>query len=254
MSSTVGGGAVLGDHQQVLLALRGGDAGQRAHLGVAHRAAGEGLAHPAQAPEGPGDAHLLAGGGRGDAALPVQPAGAGQAPLVGPAAGRVELADEVDEAGLAGGEVGGQLGDAVAEGFVGEPVHGGFLAAREDAPSVLVFRTVLKVSDTRTRVFSGKGSPGIRSGSSQSPVAGAAVHGAAAARGRAGIPHGVLPHAANRSAATPGLVPGLVPGATAAFLTSAPPADKRRSHAGAARERRPAVIEPAPGSSGRGHR
>ena len=136
----VAGGARLADREQSLLGLRRGHPGERAHLGVGQLAAGERLGEPRQRAERAGHADALAGGAEIHPDAPGQPVGAGAEAVV-PAAARVELADEVEQVGAGGVEVGRQLGDLVAQ-----PVelrsgprgnHDGQLDLQTRPPSVL---------------------------------------------------------------------------------------------------------------------
>jgi hypothetical protein len=71
------------------------------------------------------DPHPLAGGAGVETHAPAEPCGAGREAVV-PAAARVELTDEGEQAGGRGIEVRGQVGDLVAEAIqVGEPMWRG---------------------------------------------------------------------------------------------------------------------------------
>jgi hypothetical protein len=100
--------------EQARFGLRGRDAGQSAHLGVGQLSARGRRGQGRQRPEGAGDSDMLAGGARGKSDSPGEPFGAGTEPGV-PAAARVELANEREEAGHRRLEAGGELGDLVAQ-------------------------------------------------------------------------------------------------------------------------------------------
>jgi hypothetical protein len=107
-------GARSPDRQQPRLGRRRGHAGQGAHLGVGELSAGQRLGQARQRAERTRDTHPLAGGPEVEAHAPAEPGGArGEAGV--PAAARVELADEGEQAGGGGVEVRGQLGDLVTE-------------------------------------------------------------------------------------------------------------------------------------------
>jgi hypothetical protein len=108
------GGADLADGEETLFGLGSGDAGQRADLRVRQLAAGERLGEAGQRGERARHTDALASGAELDADAPRQPVGAGAEAGV-PAGARVELADEVEQAGGGGVEVSGELGDLVAE-------------------------------------------------------------------------------------------------------------------------------------------
>jgi hypothetical protein len=116
----VGGGAGEGEVEQLLLVVRGGDAGQGADLGVGDAAVAHGLGEARQVAEGAGDADMLAGWAEGEAGAPAEPVGAGaETPMevAVPALALVELADEGEELVGGGGDLGGELGDPFAELF-----------------------------------------------------------------------------------------------------------------------------------------
>ena len=102
------------DRQEARLGLRGRDAGQGADLGVGQLPARQGLGQGRQCPEGARYPHSLPGGARIEPHAPRQPCGAGAEPGV-PATARVELPDEVEEAAGRRLEMGGELGDPVAQ-------------------------------------------------------------------------------------------------------------------------------------------
>jgi len=100
--------------EQARLGLRGGDTGECAHLGVRQLPAGKRLGQSGQRVQSARDAHVLPGGSGGHADPPGEPFRAGAEPGVPPPA-RVELADQAEQPRGGGVEVGGQLGDLIAE-------------------------------------------------------------------------------------------------------------------------------------------
>ena len=94
----VGGGAVLGNHDEVVFVLGGGDAGHRTDFGVADGAAAEGGAGQRQCWQRLGDADFLSGRAQRDAAFPVEPVGAGLDAPLAPAVLCVEGLQEHEEA------------------------------------------------------------------------------------------------------------------------------------------------------------
>jgi hypothetical protein len=86
----------------------------RARLGAGQLAPGEGLGEPRQRTERVGDADALAGRAEVEAHAPAEPLRTGAEAGVPPAAG-VELADEGEQARGGGVEMGGELGNLVAE-------------------------------------------------------------------------------------------------------------------------------------------
>ena len=106
--------AVVREVQQPGLGLGGGDAAERADLGVGDFAALHRPAEAGQRLEGLGDAHLLARRAQVDARPPVQPVGARQEAGV-PAGLRVELAEQDQEVIGGGVQARGQLRDRLAE-------------------------------------------------------------------------------------------------------------------------------------------
>jgi hypothetical protein len=96
------------------LGLRGRDAGQRTDLGIEELTSPESRRHGRQRLEGAGHSHTLASGARGQSNTPREPLGAGAEASV-PAAANIEFADERQEAGSRSIEVGGELGDLVAQ-------------------------------------------------------------------------------------------------------------------------------------------
>ncbi len=113
----MGGRAVLGDHEQILLVLRRRHARHGADLGEADPSGAKRVTDPGQVREGVGDADFLSGGAQADAALPVEPMGAGLEARPFPALALVELADQDQEAIGGGGDMRGQLGDFVGQGL-----------------------------------------------------------------------------------------------------------------------------------------
>ena len=109
------GRAALRRVEQGLLGLRRGHARHGAHLRVGDGAALHGRAQPGQVPQCARHAHVLAGRTRRESRAPAQPVGAGGE--AGPAALRVELADEHQQVVGGGLDAGGELGDAVTEPF-----------------------------------------------------------------------------------------------------------------------------------------
>ncbi len=85
---------MVGNVQEVGFVLWCRHSGHRAHLGVAHLAAAEGFADIGQGLQATGHPHLVTGGAQADAALPVQPMGAGENAPLAPALAAVELGDE----------------------------------------------------------------------------------------------------------------------------------------------------------------
>src|SRR5262245_39511807 len=110
----VGGRARAAHGEQPGLGLRHGHAGEGAHLGVRELSATQGLGEARQRAEGAGYPYALPRGAQIQAYAPGEPGGAGAEARVPPAAG-IELADQVEETGSGGIEVGGQLGNLIAE-------------------------------------------------------------------------------------------------------------------------------------------
>jgi len=108
------GGARAAHRQKSLLGLRRGHAGQLADLCVRELTAGERPRQPRQRAEGAGDPDVLAGGAGREPHAPGEPSGAGAKAGV-PAIAGIEFTDEIEQASGRGVEVGGQLGDLVAE-------------------------------------------------------------------------------------------------------------------------------------------
>jgi len=110
----VSGRAGAPHREQARFRLRGGHAGEGADLGVRQLPAGKGLSEEWQRLEGARNPHPLTGGAQVESDSPTQPGGAGAEARV-PSPACVELADQGQEARGGGVEVGGQLGDLVAE-------------------------------------------------------------------------------------------------------------------------------------------
>ena len=100
--------------------MRGGHAGHGANLRIADSPVAEGAADLRQGRQSPGDPDFLAGDAEGQAALPVEPAGAGRKAETVTGAEAVEFFEQHQEAVFAGVEVGGQFGDAVGQLFDGQ--------------------------------------------------------------------------------------------------------------------------------------
>jgi len=99
------GGAGPTDGQETLFRFRRGHARQRPHLGVRELAAGEGLGQERQRPQRARHPHALARRARVEPHTPGEPFGARAAARV-PAFPRVELANQIEEAGGRGIEMG----------------------------------------------------------------------------------------------------------------------------------------------------
>ena len=110
----VRGGASAAHAKEALLRLRRGHPGERAHLGVGELAARERRGQSRQRREGSRHPHALAGGTEIHPHAPGQPLGAGAEARV-PAAAGVELPNEIEQARRGGIEMGGELGDLVAQ-------------------------------------------------------------------------------------------------------------------------------------------
>ena len=110
----VAGGAGVAHGQQALFGLGRGHAGQRPHLGVRELAVRERLGQPRQRREGARHSHAFAGGAQIEPHAPGEPGGA-RAESVVPAASRVELADEIEQARGRRFEMGRQLGNLVSQ-------------------------------------------------------------------------------------------------------------------------------------------
>ena len=100
-----------GDLRQALLVLRGGDPGQRPHLGVRQPGRGELAADDRQVPQRPGHPDVLPGGTGGHLALPRQPARAAAHVPAGPAPAGIEISQQHQEPARRRGQVPGQLAD-----------------------------------------------------------------------------------------------------------------------------------------------
>jgi hypothetical protein len=115
----LGGGGAVGVVQQQRFEFGGGDAGDRADLGVGQGAGGEPGADRGEFAEPQRDPDLFAGGGRGDPDGPGQPLGGGAGALAGPVPADHELGDQSQppagqcrELGRAGAQVVFDLGVA----------------------------------------------------------------------------------------------------------------------------------------------
>ena len=113
----MGGRAVLGDHEQILLVLRCRHARHGTDLGEADPSGAKRFTDPGQVREGVGDADLLPGGAQADAAFPVEPMGTGFETWAAPPVTVVELAYQHQEPVCGGGDMRGQLGDFVSQGL-----------------------------------------------------------------------------------------------------------------------------------------
>ena len=100
--------------QQRRLGLRRRHPRQRPDLGVGQLPARQGRREPRQPAQRPGDPHALPGRAQVQSRAPAQPLGAGAGAAL-PAAAGVELAEQVQQPGGGGVEVGRELGDLVAE-------------------------------------------------------------------------------------------------------------------------------------------
>jgi len=132
------GGARPADLEQPLLGLGCRDPGQRADLRVGQLAMRERLGEPRQRAESPRHAHPFARRAGVEPDAPREPRSA-RGEAVAPAAAGVELADEIEQARGGGVEVGGELGDLVAEPLELHDVRRG----RDDLASAEVHRRVL---------------------------------------------------------------------------------------------------------------
>jgi hypothetical protein len=110
----VHGGAGAGDVQEPLFRLRRCHACHCPHLGVRDLPDSERVGKARERAEGARHADPLARCTLVEAHAPAQPVGARAKP-VAPATARIELADEVEQAGGGRVEVRGQLGDLVTE-------------------------------------------------------------------------------------------------------------------------------------------
>ena len=108
------GRARTAHRQQARFGLRRGYPSQRADLGVGQLAASQGLGEQWECLQRAGDPNAFPGGAWIEADAPAQPGGAGAEAGV-PAAPRVELANQIEEAGGGGFEMRRQLGDLIAQ-------------------------------------------------------------------------------------------------------------------------------------------
>ena len=113
----LGGGAVLGDHHQVVFVARRGNARHGAYLAVAELTAREGFVDLRQAWQRTGDAHPFASGPQGDAALPVEPMGGALEAKAQVAVSPIEAFEQQKEPVFGGIEVPRQLRQRVLERF-----------------------------------------------------------------------------------------------------------------------------------------
>ena len=108
------GGAGAPDGQQALFSLRRRHPRERADLGVRELAVRERLGQPRQRDERARHADLFAGRAKIQADAPGEPLRAGAKAVV-PATPRIELTDEIQQAGGSGIEMPGELGDLVTQ-------------------------------------------------------------------------------------------------------------------------------------------
>ena len=102
------------DREQTLLCLWCRHAGQGADFGIGELATLQSPSEPWQRLERMGHPHALAGRSHVEADAPAEP-GRTRAKAVVPAAARVELADELEQARGGGIEVNRELGDLIAQ-------------------------------------------------------------------------------------------------------------------------------------------
>jgi hypothetical protein len=145
----VTGGAGLAHREQPFFGLRRGHAGQRAHLGVGQLPMGERVGQPGQRAESTRHTDPLTRGAQIHPDAPGQPVSACAEAVVPPAA-NVELADEIEQVGAGGLDVGRQLGDLVSK-----PIHlgNGSRVAVDDVDRVDLHRCVLLGSGDCTSRF-----------------------------------------------------------------------------------------------------
>src|SRR5215467_1709238 len=110
----VGGRARAAHGEQPGLGLRRRHAGEGAHLGVRELPATQGLGEAWQRPEGAGYPYAFPRGAQIQPHSPGEPSGAGAETRVPTTAG-IKLADQVEEPRGGGVEMGGELGDLLAE-------------------------------------------------------------------------------------------------------------------------------------------
>jgi hypothetical protein len=108
-------GARSGEREQLLFGLGRGGTGERAGFGIRDLTTREGGGDARQTAESARDTDPLTGGVEVGAGPPGEPVSARAASAVVPAIARIELADELEQAGARGIEVGGELGDLVAK-------------------------------------------------------------------------------------------------------------------------------------------
>jgi hypothetical protein len=120
----VNGGAGAGNPQELLFRLRRRHAGQGPYLGIRDLSAGEGTGEARQRAEGARHADPLPRSALVEPHPPAQPVRA-RAKAVAPALPRIELADQVEQAGGGRVEVRGELSDLVTQPFQRRDVFGG---------------------------------------------------------------------------------------------------------------------------------
>src|SRR5439155_23857752 len=108
------GGAGAGNPQELLFCLRRRHAGQGAYFGIRDLSAGKGMGEARQRAEGARHADPLARGALVEPDPPAQPVSAGANP-VAPALARIELADQVEQAGGGRVDVRGELSDLLTQ-------------------------------------------------------------------------------------------------------------------------------------------
>jgi hypothetical protein len=108
------GGAGPANREQALLGLWSCDPRQRTDLGVRQLTARERLRQPRQRAERTRDANVLTRSARLEPEAPREPRRA-RAKAIAPAAARVEFANEIEQSRGGGVEMGGELGDLIAE-------------------------------------------------------------------------------------------------------------------------------------------
>ena len=129
------GGAGPPDGEQALFGCRCRHPREGADLGVGEFAARERLGQAGQRRQGARHAHLLSGGAEVETDTPGEPLGA-RAKAVVPAGARVELADEIQQAGGGGIEVGGEVGDLVPQAVQVGGRNGGAWPSMASPPSI----------------------------------------------------------------------------------------------------------------------
>jgi len=144
-------GAVARDHQQVVLVAGVGDARHRPYLGIRQLAAAKRLADQRQVLERVRHPHFLARGAHADAALEVQPVGAGAEAGQAPVLVLVKLANQCEQAVGRGvdvraefGDFGTQAGALVIEGmgYVGQRGKGGSHGSLRQMQAVYLYSSI----------------------------------------------------------------------------------------------------------------